>query len=161
AVPEIRKSLASLYNTLANYLIDYDVEERIRCQRRSERVLEEMGPMLTDADRWVLIGIQKNIGHTLNLLGRRAEALPVRLKVVEVAERLHADSPAVRTYRLVLAQTIGELGYLYLDEGRQRDAEAALRRAATMLEDIFKEQQLSASQRCPDRMLTNMHVALG
>jgi tetratricopeptide (TPR) repeat protein len=143
-VPEIRKSLASLYNMLANYLLEHDLEGRLHYHQRSQQLLEEMATLLTDADRLFLSGLYHNISDTLILLGRRSEALSPRLKALEVAERLHADNPAVKTYRFMLARSLKKLGETHQDDGRPSDAEAALRRARTILEGLAKDEQGSA-----------------
>src|SRR5262249_32642178 len=49
-VPEIRKSLANLYNALANVLLEHDPEGSFRYYQRSQQILARMADALSDAD---------------------------------------------------------------------------------------------------------------
>jgi hypothetical protein len=72
------------------------------------------------------------------MLGRTAEALPARLKSIELAERLVERSPAVVSYRNRLAAYLGGLGELHLKSGRVDEAAGAIRRQREILEDLAR-----------------------
>jgi tetratricopeptide (TPR) repeat protein len=140
-VPEIRRSLARLYNLLAGdqAFAEGNLDVMLSFNQRSRQILEE-ATALTDADRLLLFSIHWGTAHALGFLGRRGEALSARLKAAEIVERLHAENAGVKTYSYQLVMALQKLGEAHLEVGQLREAEAALRRARTIGENLVREE---------------------
>jgi tetratricopeptide (TPR) repeat protein/predicted Ser/Thr protein kinase len=128
-VPEIRRDLGSLYQSIAlHFQWRGEVQKGLSYGQRSREVLEGISHQ-SDSDLQSLQSVYAYLGWSLEHSGRDSEALSARRKALELVERMVEKYPAVDSYRASLAETLGELGDHQRRAGRLNEAAAALRRA--------------------------------